>query len=477
MTRSHFLHLSLVLTCGALALTACTVGPNFKRPQPTTPTAFHSLSTSTNFTSTPTDNPADLTEWWTVFQDSTLTSLIDRAAKANLDLAAAEARLRQARATRDAAAAGLAPQLNTSASATRSRSSGGTGNLFRAGFDAAWEIDVFGGIRRGVEAAEASERSAIEDWRDVRTTVIAEVATTYLDLRGSQRELAIALENLASQQETLTVTRQRFEAGFVSGLDVANAEAQVASTQSRIPTLESTIQGSTYALGVLLGDVPTAVLEEVQSDGAQQIPSPPASVPVGLPSDLLRRRPDIRRAEEALHAATAQVGVATADLYPKFSLTGSLGLQSGSLSSFGSIANRYWSFGPSVNWSFLDGGRIRANIRLQEAIATEQGIAFRRTVLIALQDAETALVNFQKEQQRRVALEQAVDANRRAVELARLLYTEGRTDFLNVLSSQGQLFSSEAQLIQSVRLVSQNLVAVYKALGGGWDPNAPTPRP
>ncbi|HVU64072.1 MAG TPA: efflux transporter outer membrane subunit [Phycisphaerales bacterium] len=469
----------LLLSATSICLPACTVGPNFKSPQQHTPASFNSLSSrapAQGVASLANDNPADIAEWWNAFEDPTLTSLVQRAAADNLDLSAAEARIREARATRDAAAAGLYPQINTSATAMRSRAPGaGTGNLFRAGFDAAWEIDVFGGIRRGVEAAEANERGAIEDWRDVRTTVVAEVATTYLDLRGAQRELAIARENLASQQETLSVTKQRFDAGFVTGLDVANAEAQVATTQSRIPTLESTIQASTYALGVLLGDEPTAVLDGVQgADAAGHIPEPPAAVPVGLPSDLLRRRPDIRRAEETLHAATAQIGVATADLYPKFSLTGSLGLQSGSLSSFGSIANRYWSFGPSVNWPLLDGGRIRANIRLQEAIATEQGIAYRRTVLIALQDAETALVNFQKEQERRAALQQAAEANRRAVELARLLYNEGKTDFLNVLSAQGLLFSSEDQLVQSTRTVSQNLVALYKALGGGWDPKAPS---
>jgi NodT family efflux transporter outer membrane factor (OMF) lipoprotein len=421
--------------------------------------------------SKPSGGAAEVAKWWTVFGDEKLTSLVERAAGANLDVAAAEARVRQARASVDSAAAGLSPTVDVNGNATRSRSKGGgTGNTFRAGFDAAWEIDVFGGIRRGVESANAQEQAAVEDWRDVRVTVVAEVANTYIFLRGYQRQLAIARENLTTQQETLAVTKQRFEGGYVSGLDVANAESQVAGTMARIPVLEASIYASQYALGVLLGQEPVALLEELgQPEGAGAIPVPPGEVPVGLPSELLRRRPDIRAAEERVHAATANVGVAVADLYPKFSITGSLGVQSGNVQGLGSIANRYWSVGPGVSWPLLDGGKIRANIRFQQALASESGIAYQRTVLVALQDAETSLTNFEKEQQRRAALEQAVVAARRATELSRLLYTEGKTDFLNVLTAQGQQFASEDALVQSERAVSGNLVSVYKALGAGWE--------
>lgn len=415
-----------------------------------------------------TSEPANLARWWEQFNDPTLTSLVQRAAGQNLDLAAAEARVREARASRDAAAAGLSPQVDASGIASRSRSKqGGTGNLFRAGFDAAWEIDVFGGIRRGVEVADAQTRSAIEDVRDVRVTVIGEVAMTYCELRGAQRSLEFALKNLAAQRETLDVTTQRYGAGFVGGLDVANARAQVATTESRIPSIEASIRALTYALSILIGREPGELTTELAAHG--NIPTPPSSVPVGLPSDLLRRRPDIRRAEENMHAAVARVGVATADLYPKFSITGSLGVQSGNVESLGSLANRYWSFGPSVNWPLLDGGRIRANIRLQEALADETGIAYKRSVLLALQDVETSLVSFGKEQERRASLEESVAANQKAVELANLLYTAGRTDFLNVLNAQRSLLDAEDQLVQSTTLISSNLVAVYKALGGGWE--------
>lgn len=466
--------LSSLRLLGALCVlsaipTACTVGPTYTRPETTTSPTWAGLKETADLSGRPVARPAEVAAWWTAFGDATLTSLVERAAAENLDLAVAESRVRQARASIDAAAAGLSPTVDTSASAVRSRSKGGgTGNQFRAGFDASWEIDVFGGIRRGVEAARADERAAVEDWRDARVTVVAEVGTTYLDLRGAQRQLVIARENLAAQTETLAVTRQRFDAGYVTGLDVANAESQVAGTQSRIPSLESQIQTSMYALGVLLGRDPGALIDELTT--ASSIPTPPAEVPVGLPSDLLLRRPDIRAAEERIRSATARVGVATADLYPKFSITGSLGVSSGNVQGLGSLANRYWSIGPGVSWPLLDGGRIRANIRVQEALAGEQGLAYKRTVLVALRDVETTLMAFQKEQQRRIALQDSVAAARRAVDLARLLYTEGKTDFLNVLSAQGQLFASEDSLVQSERAVSTNLVALYKALGGGWDP-------
>jgi NodT family efflux transporter outer membrane factor (OMF) lipoprotein len=423
--------------------------------------------------STPTSAPANAARWWEVFGDAALSSLVERATRQNLDLAAAAARLREARATRDAAAAGLSPSVDAGAAATRSRNrTGGTGNLFRAGFDAAWEIDAFGGIRRGVEAADAGTRSTIEDARDVQVTVAGEVATAYCELRGAQRELAIARKNQEAQRETLHVTTQRFDAGYVGGLDVANARANVAGTSSRIPALEATIRGSMYALGVLLGQEPGSLVDELRPEGA--VPMPPTTVPVGVPSDLLRRRPDIRRAEEDVHAATARVGVATADLYPKFSLTGSLGVQSGSVEGLGSIANRYWSIGPSVNWPLLDGGRIRANIRVREALADETGVAYRKAVLGALREVEAALVNFQKEQERRLALEESVAANRRAVELANELYVGGKTDFLNVLNAQRSLFEAEDQLVQSATAISTDLIALYKALGGGWE-DEPSP--
>lgn len=418
--------------------------------------------------SAPVAQPADVQLWWTGFNDPMLTSLIDQAAVANLDLVQAEARIRQARAARTIAGAPLYPDLNASGGFSRSHSTSSSGvsrtsNLFRAGFDAAWELDVFGGTRRAVEAAGAELQSAVEDRRSVLVSLLAEVATTYFDLRGFQQQLAIAQSNLQAQQHSMELTQQRFNAGFVGQLDVANAEGQVASTSSRIPTLESSIRQSIYALSVLMGREPGALLSELSAPAP--LPPVPPQVPVGLPSDLLRRRPDVCLAESNLHAATARIGVATAELFPRFSLTGSLGVQGSSISA---VSNTIASFGPSVTWPIFAGGRIRANIDVQKAVTDERYAAYQQIVLVALQDVENALIAYVKEQQRHAALTDSVRSNRLAVDLATQLYTAGRTDFLNVLSAQGSLFSAEDALAQSDTNVVTDLVALYKALGGGW---------
>jgi len=458
-----------------VVLSGCKVGPNYTAPQTQMPANWVDVGAESNpatqpalGVSAPVAESVDVQRWWTNFSDATLTSLIEQAAVANLDLVQAEARIRQARAARTIAGAPLYPDLNSSASFTRSHSNSSssvsrTTNLFRAGFDAAWELDVFGGTRRAVEAADADFQSAIEDRRSVLVSLLAEVATTYFDLRGFQQQLAIAQSNLQAQQNSVDLTRQRFNAGFVGQLDVANAEAQVASTSSRIPTLESSIRQSIYALSVLLAQEPGALLSELSAQGP--LPPVPPQVPIGLPSDLLRRRPDVRLAEANLHSATARIGVATADLFPKFSLTGSLGVQGSSLSN---LSNTVSSFGPSVTWPIFAGGRIRANIDVQKAVTDERYAAYQQTVLVALQDVENALIAYVKEQQRHASLTDSVRSNRQAVDLATQLYTAGRTDFLNVLSAQGSLFSAEDALSQSDTNVVTDLVALYKALGGGW---------
>jgi NodT family efflux transporter outer membrane factor (OMF) lipoprotein len=413
---------------------------------------------------------ADVSAWWSTLGDDRLTRLIGIALVESPDIEAALARVRQARAARRVAGAEAAPSIDAIGSADRSRSradgGGRTGNFFRAGFDATWEIDVFGGIARGVEAADEGLRSAIEDGRDVQISLAAEVASVYVEVRSLQRRLMIARRNLALQRDTAGLTRERFEAGFVGTLDVANAEAQAASTAARIPALESDLRVAGYALGVLVGREPVALLEELA--GEEPIPAPPPQVPVGLPSDLLLRRPDIRRAEADLAAQNARVGVAVADLFPRFSLSGSFGMQGDEPASLGTLAQRYWSIGPSVRWNVLDGGRVRGAIELEEARLDERLADYRRTVLVALRDVETALARFSAEQSRRVELIRAVDANRTALDVATELYTGGETDFLNVLSAQGRLLDSEDALSQSEQAITTQLIALYKALGGGW---------
>jgi NodT family efflux transporter outer membrane factor (OMF) lipoprotein len=303
----------------------------------------------------------------------------------------------------------------------------------------------------------------------VLVTLAAEVALDYLDLRGLQRRIAIAERNLAAQRHTADLTRQRQQiGGLASGLDVAQAQSLVATTEAQIPALEASARQTIYALGVLLGREPAALLEELSAEAP--VPTTPPEVPVGLPSDLLRRRPDIRRADAQLHAATARVGVATADLFPKFSLTGSLGLQGEKASSLVNWNNHFWSVGPSVSWPLFDAGRIRSNIEVQNALQEQALLAYRRTILTALADVENALVAYAKEQQRRATLEDAVAADRRSVDLSQRLYAAGATDFLNVLTAQRSLLASEDALVESDLTVATDLVALYKALGGGWEP-------
>ncbi len=516
----------------AAVLGGCAVGPDYVRPATTMPAHWTGLSTTTQPASTTqpshaTTRPAAITTWWKVFNEPKLDSLIERAARSNLDLRLAEARVREARAQRGVVAADFWPQANvtgsyayrgTSETATEQasvKSGGGLArlglpgvtikpgaanaaggfdpptitinpssagaaaaaaampaverdqNLFQAGFDASWEIDVFGRIRRSVEAAEAGIQATEEARRDVLVTLFAEVARTYVQLRTLQRRLAIARENIASQQETLVLTQSRLRAGLTSELDVAQASAQLASTQSQVPTLESAIKQAIYQLGILLGQPPGALLAELESEGP--VPAVPPEVPIGLPSELLRRRPDVRQAERLLAAATAQIGVATADLFPRFSLTGSFGTQTADMQYFLDNRSLLWSVGPSVRWPIFDGWRIRSNIQVQNARQEQALAAYEKAVLVALQDVENALVVYAAEQQRYRSLAEAVASNQRSFELSSELYRRGLAPFLNVLEAQRALYLSQDAMVQSESLVVGNLIALYKALGGGWD--------
>ena len=345
-------------------------------------------------------------------------------------------------------------------------------DLFQAGFDASWEIDVFGGTRRAVEAAEATAEAARENYRDTLVTLLAEVARNYVELRGQQQRLAITQSNIATQQDTLELTRSRYASGLTSQADVLRSEAQLLSTQSQVPTLESSIKHSIHQLGVLLGREPGALLAELSPTG--RIPPPPPEVPVGLPSDLLRRRPDVRSAERELAAATAQIGVAVANLFPRFSLTGSFGRQGQDLHDLKLGGNRFWQLGsaipsaPAIQWPIFEGGKLLANIKVQDA-RQEQAVAqYEKTVLVSLEDVENSLVDYSHEQVREQSLDKAAEANSASLNLSKELYSKGLTDFLNVLDAQRSLFASQDSLVQSRQTVSVDLIALYKALGGGW---------
>jgi outer membrane protein, multidrug efflux system len=459
---------------GVMLLAGCAVGPDYEPPDSSVPASWPQVDTQLPGTSSvPAFEPIEIIRWWTSFNDPMLTSLVERAVLENLDLRAAQSRVRQARAARGVTGSAFWPGVQAGADYRRSRPSEGMGgsgqqsDLFQAGLDAAWELDIFGGTRRGIEAADADIRAAVEDRRDVLVTLVSEVALNYIDLRTFQERLAIARRNLEAQQHTADLTRRRLGSGFASALDVAQAEADVATTRSTIPALEASIRQAIYSLSVLLGREPNALEQELSV--VKPMPPVPPRVPVGLPSDLLQRRPDIRRAEASLHAATARIGVATADLFPKLSLLGSAGLQSDKLSTWGNWSSRFWSVGPSATWEIFAAGRIRSTIEVQNALEEQALLAYEKTILTALQDVESAMEAYVREQQRVHALAEAVAANRKALKLSTQLYTEGLTDFLNVLTAQRSLYITEEAITQSQGNVSANLIALYKALGGGWE--------
>jgi NodT family efflux transporter outer membrane factor (OMF) lipoprotein len=456
-----------LLACLALLLcSGCKVGPDFTPPRPSLPAAW------AGETGPLTPQPAALQAWWQQFQDPALTALVDEALRANLSLAGAEASLRQARALRGVAAGGLWPSATVSASAQRQGGpaygpGGGSGNLFQSGLDAAWELDVFGGARRNVESAEANVQAAVENLRDVQVSPVAEVALDYMQLRGYQQEIVTAQENLEIQRHTVDITSKLYKVGFDSGLDMANAEETVAVTEAQIPVFETGARQAIYALSVLLAREPGYLVERLSPTG--NLPPLPASIPAGLPSDLLRRRPDVRQAEAQLHSATAQIGVATAQLFPQFSLTGGIGFASSQSGALLHRASRSFFVGPAASWPIFQGGAIVSNIHAQEALRDVAFISYRQTVLTALQDVENALVAFTQEQKHFQSLSSAVAADHRAVDLSMRLFKEGQTDFLSVITAQRTLYSDATALTQSRESLGADLVALYKALGGGWD--------
>ncbi|MGA2749898.1 MAG: efflux transporter outer membrane subunit [Verrucomicrobiota bacterium] len=457
--------LLLGLICGG-----CMVGPDYKPPHAATPPAWSGLSNAPAAgASAATPAPAELAGWWKKFNDPMLVSLVTEAFRTNLDLQLAEAQLRQARANRGVVGGPFWPGLTANGSYAR----GATGtapsrNLFTAGgLDAAWELDFFGATRRNIESADAGILAARENVHDVQVTLAAEIALNYIQLRAAQEQIDIARENLKSEEATAVLTRKRLAAGFVSALDEANAEAQVATTAATIPVLETTVRQSIYSLSVLLARPPADLVEQLSRPGP--VPLTPPEVPVGLPSDLLRRRPDIREAEAQLHAAMAQIGVAKAAYFPQFSLTGSVDYQSDMLRTLFAGPSRFWTAGPSVTWPIFQGGALTAKVRVQQALSDQAYITYQKTVLTALQDVENQLVAFAKEWDHRKALNEAVVQNRKAVDLSTQLYTEGTSDFLSVLDAERSLYASENALSQSKASISTDLVALYKALGGGWE--------
>jgi NodT family efflux transporter outer membrane factor (OMF) lipoprotein len=469
-----------VITAVCLALLAgCAVGPDYHQPKVNTPSNWASPLADGE-----TNSPANLALWWKNFSDTNLDSLMETAVQSNLTLRIAEAHVRESRAERGVVAGKLWPSIGSSSSYSRNRWGqnsfpplpAGTTldyNSYSAGFDAAWELDVFGGTRRTVEAADAETGAALYGQRDVLVSLLAEVGRNYVAARGYQQRLAITLQNIQVQQDILNLTSNRFDTGLSSDLDVQQATALLNATEAEVPSLKTGFDQCVHHLSVLLGQPPGALTNEMSAE--KVIPLTPPTVPLGLPSDLLQRRPDVQHAERELAAATARIGVAKADYFPKFSLTGFTAFESISASDWFDYGSRAWSAGPTVQWELFQAGSIRANVRVQNARQEQAVDTYQQKVLVALEDAENAITAYAREQTRRKSLSQSVHANEQALELSTTLYNNGLVDFLHVLDSERSLYASQDALVQSDQAVSLNLVQLYKALGGGWEKEGQVP--
>jgi multidrug efflux system outer membrane protein len=458
-----------------LILAGCaTVGPEHVPPDTTVSKNWHTQLNGG--LSTEQIDPGTLSSWWATLNDPELSGLIERAVKGNLNIKEARARIREARARRGLAGADLFPTLNATGSATWSRTSENTGtgetrDFYEAGFDAGWELDLFGGKRRSIEAADADLQASQENLHDVLVSLTAEVAVNYVEVRTYQKRLSVTLANLKIQQETFSLTQARYQAGLDDELAVQQARSNLESTRSQIPSLRTGLEEAMNRIAVLLGEQPGALHRQLRND--KSVPGVPLKVAVGVPADALRRRPDVRKAERELAAQTARIGVATSDLYPKFTLSGSIGIEALSLDNIISAGSRTFSIGPRITWPIFNAGSIRANIEVQSAIQERAMIQYESAVLSALEEVENALAAYGEEQIRRTSLEEAADAAKQALDLAQYKYQTGLIDFITVLDAQRSLLNYEHQLAQSTGTITSNLVRLYKALGGGWTSMAP----
>jgi NodT family efflux transporter outer membrane factor (OMF) lipoprotein len=467
-TKPIFLALVLLVCLG---LTACVaVGPDYVTPALDVPAAWNQSGLKADGEKQVAE-AVDLSRWWRELSDPVLNDLVTDALKANLDLATARAQLREARAQRALAGAQLGPTVDVSTSATRRQSSeksgsGATSELYNAGFDADWEVDIFGGLRRGLEAAEADLDAGMEGLRDTQVSIVAEVVLNYVDLRTAERRLTIAEDNIASLNEIFELARWRFQAGLVSEIDVAAARTELESTRADLPSLRTTTVEARNRLAVLLGRKPGDLESRLSVSGA--IPLAEHAVAVGIPADILRQRPDVRAAERKLAAQTARLGEAEADRYPSFNLSGSVGLEALTLSGLGSGSAALYSLLGSMTAPIFHSGRILANIETQDALLEQARLAYKTAVLTALEDVENALVAVTNTSERRNKLMQAADSARETLRLAEQRYASGLIDFLTVLDSQRTVLNLEDDLAGSTGELAAAQIQLYKALGGGW---------
>lgn len=452
------------------------VGPDYQAPESTTPDKWHQ-----ELEQGLAGGEADYRTWWTSLNDPVLDGLIERATEGNRDLRIAFARIKESRARLGIQTGRRWPDINANGTAQRERVSKGfsdpvvppqsRNDTFRnIGFDGSWEVDFWGRVKRSIESAGADYEASVEDYRDVLVTLYAEVARNYIEVRTLQERIRLALENVRTQRGTLELVTERERVGLVPKLDIHQAELNLATSESIVPGLDAERIAAINRLSVLLGEPPGALHAELEAPGP--IPGPPEQAPVGLPGELVRNRPDLRRAERDLAAHTARIGVATAELYPNFTISGAFHYAtfSGGLFDGG---NRSWTYGPFFSWNLFDGGRVRSLIDEHDAKAEQSLQSYERTLLAALEDVENAMTGFARERVRREALERSVTAAQNSVRLVKIQYFHGLTNFQNVLDMERSLFRQQDLEAESEGRISQNLVRIYRSLGGGWDADAP----
>lgn len=469
----------------AAALTACTAGPDYELPEIPVPDTWHEKAIEGLG-----DGNAILQTWWLELNDPTLTSFIERAGAANLDLREAVTRINQARARLGISAGQRLPTVEVGAYGSRSELSdngalrevapvgGFEPNTFlNIGFDASWEIDLAGRIRRSIESSQAAYEASIEDYRDVLVSLYAEIGWNYVGVRETQARISLAEANVAAQRATFELTRDRYEAGATSGLDVAQAESNLRNTEAQIPSLRIQLHAYLNRLAVLLGEQPGALNEELSGEVA--LPLPPSDLTVSIPAEVMRQRPDIRRNERILAAQTARIGVAVADLYPRLSLSGFFAVSAGDLGGLFDGGGTTWGISMPIRFAVFDRDRIRSAIDLEKARTEEALVRYEISILQAFEDVENSMISYSLERTRRDGLSAAAAATARAVELVKVQYREGLADFQNVLDMERSLTEQQDQLAVAEGRILKDLIGLYKALGGGWDPalDVPTVEP
>ncbi|MDR3377161.1 MAG: efflux transporter outer membrane subunit [Verrucomicrobiae bacterium] len=478
MKPNHLATVTLLAFLAGGCANVPSVGPDYHAPETKTPAQWGG-----SLAGGETNSATATAAWWKNFHDSELDSLVERAANSNLDLRIAEARVREARAHYRMTSADFWPTVDATGSYARQRESKnqplvGPGDhlpagipfensSYQSGFDASWELDVFGGTRRATESARAQVAATQFGEREVLVTLLGEVARNYVEARGYQRRLEIARDNIRAQEQSLAIVQNRFTNGLTSNLDVQQASTVLANTRAVVPALETALEASIHRLGVLLGQTPESL--ETELAAVAPIPAAPPVVPVGLPSELLLRRPDVALAERQLAAASANIGVAKADLFPKFYLTGVAGFQGISSDEWFTSGSKFWSVGPSVQWRIFDAGRIRANVKIQTARQEQVLASYENTALSAFEDVENAMTAYAKEQIRRQSLADAVKSSQESLRLANQLYANGLANFINVLDAERSLYQAQDALVQSDKTVTTDIIALYKSLGGGWE--------